>query len=83
VHCLTERDDYHVKKSFENYGKCTNAAQGLLCGTWTNWPGREADHSILSCTEVKNAWSCTTTPPIHLQGVALNKAMDTSSWRGT
>jgi hypothetical protein len=26
-------------------------------------PGREADHSHASSVEVKNAWSCTSTPP--------------------
>jgi hypothetical protein len=26
-------------------------------------PGREADHSRLSSTKVKNAWNCTSTPP--------------------
>jgi hypothetical protein len=31
-------------------------------------PGREADHSPPSSAEVKNAWSCTSTPPIRLHG---------------
>jgi len=35
-------------------------------------PGREADHSPPSSTEVKNAWSYTSTPPIHLNGVVLS-----------
>jgi len=35
-------------------------------------PGREADHSHLSSSKVKNAWSYTSTPP-----------RDTSSWFGT
>jgi hypothetical protein len=35
-------------------------------------PGREADHSSLSRAEVKNAWSCTPTPPTRLHGVVLN-----------
>jgi hypothetical protein len=26
------------------------------------WPGREADHSLLSSAEVKNAWSYTSIP---------------------
>jgi hypothetical protein len=34
-------------------------------------PGSEADHSP-SITEVNNAWSCTSTPPIRLQGVVLS-----------
>jgi hypothetical protein len=29
-------------------------------------PGREADHSPPSSAEVKNAWNCTSTPPIRL-----------------
>jgi hypothetical protein len=35
-------------------------------------PGREADHSPPSSAEVKNAWSYTTTPPVHLNGVVLS-----------
>jgi hypothetical protein len=35
-------------------------------------PGREADHSPASSTEVKNAWSYTSTPPIPLHGVVLS-----------
>jgi len=35
-------------------------------------PGREADHSSPSSVEVKNAWSCTSTPPIRLNAVALS-----------
>jgi len=42
--------------------------------------GREADHSPGSGTEVKNAWSYTSTPPIFLHGVVLNGV--SSSWRG-
>jgi hypothetical protein len=34
-------------------------------------PGREANHSPPSSAEVKNAWSCTSTPPICLHGVVL------------
>jgi hypothetical protein len=36
------------------------------------WSGREADHSPPSNAEVKNAWSYTSTPPIHLNGVVLS-----------
>jgi hypothetical protein len=39
-------------------------------------PGREADHSPPFSTEVKNAWSCTYTPPIRLHGVDLTKMND-------
>jgi len=35
-------------------------------------PGREADHSPSSSSEVKNAWSYTSTPPIRLHGVVLS-----------
>jgi hypothetical protein len=35
-------------------------------------PGREADHSPSSSAEVKNAWSYTSTPRIHLHGVVLS-----------
>jgi hypothetical protein len=34
--------------------------------------GREADHSPLSSTEVKDARSYTSTPPIRLHGVGLS-----------
>jgi hypothetical protein len=36
-------------------------------------PGREAYHSPPSSAEVKNGWSCTSTPPIR-HGVVLNEA---------
>jgi hypothetical protein len=35
-------------------------------------PGREADHSLPSSVEVKNAWNCTSTPSIRLHGVLLS-----------
>jgi hypothetical protein len=38
-------------------------------------PGREADHSLPSSAEVKNAWSYTSTPPLRLHGVVLNKSI--------
>jgi hypothetical protein len=34
--------------------------------------GREADHSLLSSAEVNDAWSYTSTPPIHLYGMVLS-----------
>jgi hypothetical protein len=36
------------------------------------WPGRVANHSPPSSAEVKNAWSYTLTPPIHLHGVVFS-----------
>jgi hypothetical protein len=36
------------------------------------WPEREADHLPPSSAKVKNAWSCTSTPLIHLHGVVLS-----------
>jgi hypothetical protein len=47
---------------------------------WVPWalslevkrPGREADHSLPSSAEVKNAWSYTSIPPIRLHGVVLS-----------
>jgi hypothetical protein len=33
--------------------------------------GREVNHSPLSSAEVKNEWSCTSTPPICLPGVDM------------
>jgi hypothetical protein len=38
------------------------------------WPGREADHSLLSSAEVKNEWSYTSTPPIRLRGMARSES---------
>jgi hypothetical protein len=35
-------------------------------------PGSEADNSPPSSAKVKNAWSCTSTPPICLHGVVLS-----------
>jgi hypothetical protein len=37
-------------------------------------PGREANHSPPSSTEVKNVWSCTFTPPNTFSWRGLNKA---------
>jgi hypothetical protein len=37
-----------------------------------NWPGREADHSLPSNAEVKNAWSYISIPAIRFHGVVLN-----------
>jgi hypothetical protein len=37
-------------------------------------PGREADHSPPSSTEVKNVWSNTSTPAIRLHGVVRSQA---------
>jgi hypothetical protein len=37
-------------------------------------PGREADHSLPSSAEIKNAWSYTSTFPVRLHGVVLSKA---------
>jgi hypothetical protein len=37
-----------------------------------NGRGREADHLPPSSSEVKNAWSCTSTPPVRLHGVVLS-----------
>jgi hypothetical protein len=58
---------------------------------WVPWalslrlkrPEREADYSPLSSAEVKNAWSYTTTPPIRVHILAINKTGDNSSLRDT
>jgi hypothetical protein len=36
------------------------------------WPGREADHSLPSSAEIKNAWSYTSTLSVRLHGVVLS-----------
>jgi len=46
-------------------------------------PGREGDHSPPSSAGVKKAWSYTFTPPVRLQGVVFNQAIDTCLKRGT
>jgi hypothetical protein len=52
----------------------------ILLSTWLSGalslgvkrPEREADHRPPSSAEVKNAWSYTSTPPIHFYGVVLS-----------
>jgi hypothetical protein len=46
-------------------------------------PEREADHTPPSSTEVKNAWSYTSTHPLRLHGVVFNYARDKSTWRSS
>jgi len=41
-------------------------------------PGRDADNSPPSNVEVKNAWSCTSTSPIRLNGVMLSYSTATT-----
>jgi hypothetical protein len=41
-------------------------------------PGREADHSPPCSSEVKNAWSYTSTPPVRLHGVVLSWSAGTT-----
>jgi hypothetical protein len=36
------------------------------------WPGREADHSLLSSAEIKNAWLSTSVSPVRVRGVVLS-----------
>jgi hypothetical protein len=36
------------------------------------WPGREADHTPQTGAKVKNAWSYTSTLPIHIHGMVLS-----------
>jgi len=36
------------------------------------WLGCEVDHSLPSSAKVKNAWSCTPAPLIHLHGMVLS-----------
>jgi len=49
----------------------------LSPGVKRSW--HEADHSLPSSTEVKNAWSYTSTFPVRLHGVVLNEVMGASS----
>jgi hypothetical protein len=64
----------------------TVVSLNYLCGPalgptdWVRWalttgvklPWREADHSLPSSVEVKNSWSCTSSPSIRLHGMVLN-----------
>jgi hypothetical protein len=36
------------------------------------WLGHVADHSPSSSAKVKNAWSYTSTPPVHLHGMVVS-----------
>jgi hypothetical protein len=36
---------------------------------WVQRPERNTDYMPPSCPEVKNEWSCISTPPLHLRGV--------------
>ena len=45
------------------YNGCQGSPRGLN-GLW-----RDVEHPLPSSVEVKNEWSCTTTPPIRLHGV--------------
>jgi len=40
--------------------------------------GCEADHSHPSSAKLKNAWSCTSTPPTRLHGVVLSESTGTT-----
>jgi len=44
---------------------------------------RETDQSPPPSAEVKNAWNCSSTPPMSLHGVMLNWLQDPCSRRGT
>jgi hypothetical protein len=48
--------------------KCIPGSLSLV----VKWPGHEADHSSPSSAEVKNAWSYTSTLPVHLHGMVLS-----------
>jgi hypothetical protein len=41
------------------------------------WLGHEADLSPPSNAKIKNAWSCTSTLPIHLHGMVLSQSTGT------
>jgi hypothetical protein len=44
----------------------------LFPSSKVKWLGHEADLSPPSSAKVKNVWSYTSTPPIHLDGVVLS-----------
>jgi hypothetical protein len=43
---------------------------------WVEWPGREADHSLPSSTNAKNAWNSTSTPQYVFMASYLVKHRD-------
>jgi hypothetical protein len=44
----------------------------LALSLMVKWLGHETDHSPPSSAEVKNVWSYTSIPPIHIHGVVLS-----------
>jgi len=48
-------------------------------GARGSFPRREADHSLPSSSEVKNAWSFISTHPIRFHGVVLNLKKSTGT----
>jgi len=60
----------HPDRLWGPHSLLSNGYQGLTCGV--KWPGHEADHSLPSNAEVKNTWSCTSTPPVYFHGMVLS-----------
>jgi hypothetical protein len=68
---------YFSLHNFVQNGSGTHSASYLKNSRGTlslgvKWPEREADHSPPSGTDVKNAWSYTSTPPIGFHGLVLS-----------
>jgi len=63
---------HHVQTgSGAHPSSCPMGTRALVSGI--RQPGHEADHSPPSSAKVnKNAWSCTYTPPIRLNGMVLS-----------
>ena len=63
VRFLTKARDVSLLRNVQTCSVAHPARYSIATG------GRELDHSHQSSAEVKNEWSCTSTPRIHLQGV--------------
>jgi len=64
-------EDTAIKTTLHTTSILSDGYQGLF--PWgLKRPGREADHSVPSSTEVKITWNYTSTPPVRLHGVVLN-----------
>jgi hypothetical protein len=58
--------------SLQNGSGSHPASYPMALSLGEKWLGHEADHSPPSSAEINNAWSYTSTPPIHLHGMVLS-----------
>jgi hypothetical protein len=68
---VAEGEDW-IHLAYDKDLPCIQSVPGAL-SVGVKRPGREANHSPPSSSEVKNEWSYTSTPPVRLHGVVLIK----------